>query len=128
MKYFRNTVYGHAEEASVDEVSFNNYWQDIKEPLVRLGGPSYEAAIDKLKIASMDPEEEKHHKELLKQWKKDEDSIKDRLEDIESDLKSVRKKWKKDEDNIKDILGEMKKMLDNLTEFVFPKVETITKG
>ena len=110
VKYFRNTVYGHAEEASVDEMSFSNYWQGIKEPLVRLGGPSYEAAIDQLKIASMDPEVEEHYKELLKQWKKDEDSIKDRLEDIESDIKSVRKK------------------LDDLTEIVSPKTETIVEG
>ena len=110
VKHFRNNVYGHAEEASVDEASFNNYWQDIKEPLVRLGGPSYEAAIDQLKNAGMDPEVEEHYKELLKQWKKDEDSIKDRLEHIESDIKYVRKK------------------LDDLTEIVSPKTETIVEG
>ena len=37
VKYFRNTVYGHAEKASVDDATFNVYWQDIKDALVRLG-------------------------------------------------------------------------------------------
>ena len=37
VKYFRNTVYGHAEKASVDDATFHVYWQDIKDALVRLG-------------------------------------------------------------------------------------------
>lgn len=39
VKYFRNTVYGHADKASVDGAEFDGYWQDIKDALVRLGGP-----------------------------------------------------------------------------------------
>ena len=37
IKCYRNTVYGHASEASVDDPSFNQYWQDIQGALVRLG-------------------------------------------------------------------------------------------
>ena len=37
VKYCRNNVYGHAENASVDDVKFNDYWCDIRDTLVRLG-------------------------------------------------------------------------------------------
>ena len=82
VKYFRNTVYGHAEQASVDDAAFNAHWQDIQDTLVRLGGVTYKAAIDNLKNECMDPEIDDHYKELLEQWKKDEDSIKGKLEEI----------------------------------------------
>lgn len=86
VKYFRNTVYGHADQASVDDTAFNVYWQDIRNTLVRLGGARYGVAIDDLKNECMDPEIEDHYEELLKQWKKDEDNIKDMLQEIDRKL------------------------------------------
>lgn len=103
VKYFRNVVYGHAEQASVDDTSFNNHWHDIKAALVRLGGTGYGDAIDDLQNACMDPGVEEHYKELLQQWKRDEDSIQDQLNEIE-------------------------KKLDDLTEMVSPKKEVIVEG
>ena len=82
VKYFRNTVYAHAEHASVDDATFNTYWQDIRDTLVRLGGVKYKAAIDNLETECMDPDIEDHYKELLNQWKKDENSVKDQLETV----------------------------------------------
>lgn len=32
IKCYRNTVYGHANQASVDDAKFNQYWQDIQGP------------------------------------------------------------------------------------------------
>ena len=92
VKYFRNTVYAHAEHASVDDATFNTYWQDIRDTLVRLGGVHYRAAIDNLETECMDPEIEDHYKELLNQWKKDEENIKDELKEIGTDIKNVMKK------------------------------------
>ena len=86
VKYFRNTVYGHAENASVDDIKFNDYWRDIRDTLVRLGGVRYEAAIDDLRHECMDPEVEDHYMELLSQWKKDEDNIKEELGEIKKIL------------------------------------------
>ena len=40
----------------------------------------------------MDPELQDHYKELLAQWKKDEDNVKDHLSEIGSDIKHVMKK------------------------------------
>ena len=83
MKYYRNTVYGHASQASVDDISFSSYWQEIREALVRLGGAPFRADINKLEHDCMDPDIEEHYRELMKQWKKDDDSIKDKLEEME---------------------------------------------
>ena len=85
-KYYRNHVYGNASRASVDDATFNTYWQDISNALVGLGADA--AAINTLKTESMDPVIEKHYQELLRKWKKDDDSSKDRLDEIEGNLKS----------------------------------------
>ena len=82
VKYYRNTVYGHAECASVDDSMFNACWGDIRDTLVRLGGVKYRAAIDNLATECMDPEVEDHCKELLSQWKKDEDNVKNKLDEV----------------------------------------------
>ena len=82
VKYFRNIVYGHAENASVDDATFNGYWRDIRDTLVRLGGVTYEAAINNLRNECMDPEVEDHYRDLLSQWKKDDDNIKEKLNEI----------------------------------------------
>jgi len=87
IKFYRNTVYAHANQASVDNATFSHYWQDIRDTLVRLGGAGvYEEAIDSLANDSMDPEIEQHYRELMRNWKKDEDSVKDRLDEIEKKL------------------------------------------
>ena len=84
IKYYRNTVYGHAAQASVDDANFNDYWMKIRDTLVRLGGAVYEAAIDGVKYDCMDPEMEEHYIEMLKQWKMDEDRLRDKLDDVEA--------------------------------------------
>ena len=86
IKCYRNTVYGHASQASVDDPTFNQYWQDIQDALVRLGGAGYRSAIDDLKKECMDPDFAEHYKELLKQWVMDEFSIKERLDKMKETL------------------------------------------
>ena len=92
VKYLRNTVYAHAEQASVDDKTFNVYWQDIRDILLRLGGVRYKAAIDNLENECMDPDTEDHFKQLLSEWKKDEDNIKDELKEIGIKMTDVMKK------------------------------------
>jgi len=82
VKYFRNTVYAHADQACVDDATFSSHWNGIRDTLVRLGGVTYRAAIDHLETECMDPEAEEHYIELLRQWKKDEDNAKEKLEEI----------------------------------------------
>ena len=92
IKHYRIMVYGHASEASVDDPTFNQYWQDIQDALVRLGGAGYQSAIDDLKKECIDPDFEEHSKELLKQWVVDEVSIKKSLDELKEAIVSPIKK------------------------------------
>ena len=47
VKYYRNSVYGHAMQASVDDPTFHSLWQDISAALTALGVDA--AAIKKTK-------------------------------------------------------------------------------
>ena len=78
VKYYRNTVYGHASQASVDDPTFNSLWRDISAALIALGVDV--AAIAKLKTETMDPDTEKHS-ELLKE--RNEDNIEDQIDKME---------------------------------------------
>ena len=60
--------------------------------LLRLGGVRYKAAIDNLENECMDPDTEDHFKQLLSEWKKDEDNIKDELKEIGTKITDVMKK------------------------------------
>ncbi|KAL9965575.1 hypothetical protein ACROYT_G029390 [Oculina patagonica] len=137
VKYYRNTVYGHASQASVDDATFNTYWQDISNALVALGGASYGAAILKLKNECMDPDTEEHYRELLKQWKKDEDNIKDKLDEIEITLKNnqkeLLKQLKEEKSDVKDKLGEIEgnikvklEQIGNQVKNVSEKLDSLT--
>ena len=67
IKCYRNIVYGRASQASVDDATFNQYWQDIQDALVRLGGAGYQSAIDNLKKECMDPDIKEDRNKLLNQ-------------------------------------------------------------
>jgi len=92
----------------VDDQTFKSYWEDISNALLGLGaGASYGAAINQLKAEDMDPDMEEHYKELLKEWKKDDDSTKDKVEEMEGMI--MIKKRKEEEDSSKEEPGEMEK-------------------
>nr|XP_058950863.1 protein NLRC3-like isoform X2 [Pocillopora verrucosa] len=122
VKYYRNTVYGHASQASVDDSSFSAYWQEVREALVRLGGARFRAEIDNLEHNCMDPDVEEHYRELMKQWKKDDDSIKDKLEEIEDlleNMRSIMERNFRDTTDRREIdMKEVKEKLTSLTASV----------
>ena len=86
VKYYRNTVYGHASQAAMDDISFSAYWQEIREALVRLGGAYFRTEIDNLEHDCMDPDIQEHYRELMKQWKKDDENIMNKLEEMEGEI------------------------------------------
>ena len=85
IKYFMNAVSKHATEGSVSDAVFSSYWQHIRDTLLRLGGADYEDLIDEFKDQEIEFLDEEHFRELLKQWKKEEDDIRDRLNEVESE-------------------------------------------
>ncbi|XP_022802965.1 uncharacterized protein LOC111340387 [Stylophora pistillata] len=92
LKCFRNDIYAHAERASLSDFQFASHWQEISETLVRLGGKSYESAINNLKTESIDPEMEVHYKKVLEEWKKNEDNVKGMLDEIKREVGNVSQK------------------------------------
>ncbi|KAL9975261.1 hypothetical protein ACROYT_G012405 [Oculina patagonica] len=84
VRYFINTVFSHEDKAFVSDAVFMDYWENIREMLVRLGGAGYGDAVDEMKNQNMDPLTEEHYKELFKQWKKNENCVKDKMNELES--------------------------------------------
>ena len=74
----------HAGEGFVSDAVFSSYWQQIHNTLVRLAGADYEDVIEQMSCQEMDLLNEEHFRELLKQWRKVEDNIKDELNELES--------------------------------------------
>ncbi|XP_066030538.1 E3 ubiquitin-protein ligase DZIP3-like [Pocillopora verrucosa] len=105
IKCYRNTVYGHVSNSSVDDPTFNQYWQDIQDSLVRLGGTGYRSAIDDLKKECIDPDFEEHYKELLKQCIMDEVSIKEKLDEIGKSLHEMTEQFGKSMDELKEAIA-----------------------
>ena len=88
IKYFMNAVSKHATEGSLSDTVFSSYWQHIRDALVRLGGADYGDVIDEMKDQDIEFLDEEHFRELLKQWKKVEDEIKDKLNELLSEKAS----------------------------------------
>ena len=88
VRYFMNIVLDHADKARVSDAVFVNYCENIRETLVRLGGAGYGDAMDKIMHPKTDPITEEHYKELLMQWKKNEDCIKDKMNELDSATES----------------------------------------
>ena len=84
IKYFMNAVSKHAAEGSFSDLEFNSYWQYIRDTLVRLGGADYEDVINEMKDQDIEFLDGEHFRELLKQWKKVEDDIKEKLNELET--------------------------------------------
>ena len=100
IRIHRNEVYAHTNGASVDDATFSNHWVNIKDPLLRLGGPSFQTVIDNLKTECMDPEKEQHYQDLIKQWKDNEESVVEKLTEIEEKLDATQSKLQKVEESL----------------------------
>jgi hypothetical protein len=72
IKMFRNEVYGHISSAQLDDTEFETLWQEISQPLIKLGISQQD--IDELKEAPLSPEEESYIAKL-KKWKESEDEL-----------------------------------------------------
>ena len=113
IKLFRNEVYGHTASAQYDDARFEKLWQEISQPLVKLGIPQQE--IDELKVAPLNPEE-KSYVETLMEWKEQEDPLSEKMKDFENQMVDIRAEVKK----LKGTLGSSNiSNLDQLAKFNF---------
>ena len=113
IKMFRNEVYGHTVSAQYDDATFEKLWQEISQPLVKLGIPQQE--IDELKVAPLSPEE-KSYVETLMEWKEQEDTLLEKIKDFENQMVDMRAEVKK----LKGTLGSSNiSNVDQLAKFNF---------
>ncbi|CAH3184202.1 unnamed protein product [Porites lobata] len=134
VKYYRNSVYGHASQESVDDLTFNSLWRDISAALTPLGVDA--AAIAKLKTETMDPDTEKHYRKSLKEWKKDEDNIKDQLDEMEETkhiiFSYIREQMRTEKENISEKITEegdrTRKDLRQMKSDISEKLKTLVSA
>ncbi|XP_066025377.1 NLR family CARD domain-containing protein 3-like isoform X3 [Pocillopora verrucosa] len=79
IKVFRDRVFSHAANASVDDPTFSWYWNSIKDTFLHIEGTCYEEVIDDPTLHCMDADLEDHYRELLREWLKDDDFVTDKL-------------------------------------------------
>ena len=79
IKFFRDRVFSHAANASVDDPTFSWYWNSIKDTFLHIEGTCYEEVIDDPTLHCMDADLEDHYRELLREWLKDDDFVTDKL-------------------------------------------------
>lgn len=79
--FYKNSLLRHASCASVDDPTFDALWLEISNALIGLGVDA--DTINELKTEGIYPDVEQHHQKLLKEWRKDEDNIKDKHDEIE---------------------------------------------
>ncbi|XP_032226293.2 NACHT, LRR and PYD domains-containing protein 3-like isoform X1 [Nematostella vectensis] len=63
LKWYRNNVFAHIKSTEVPTVQFNQYWVEISDALISLGGVS-QGDIDALKVTPL----ERDYVTLLKEW------------------------------------------------------------
>ena len=86
IRTFRNEVYGHITRAQLDDAKFNTLWQEISQPLTRLG--ILQNDIDEIKMTPLSPEEESYIKKL-KEWKERDDYILSKLSNVENRVSNL---------------------------------------
>ena len=90
IRIFRNEIYGHIARAQLNDAAFHQLWQEISQPLIRLGIPQND--IDEIKMAPLSPEEESYIQQL-KEWKeRDEDTLLE-LKDVKKEVSELRQKF-----------------------------------
>ena len=118
IRIFRNEVYGHIPRAQYDDMTFQKLWQEISQPLLKLG--ICQQDIDSLKLAPLSPEEESYVK-TLKEWKIAEDCLLEKLDEMNKKIESLGCKFmKRETSNLSNV--------DKLAKFDFKgKIEVLSE-
>ena len=68
IKFYRNTAYAHATHASIDDAEFDDYWTNLRDAIVRLGGDDYAKSIDDQRWDFLDRQHGEDYKDVIKEW------------------------------------------------------------
>ena len=84
--YYRNQVYGHVSSTEVSNADFEQYWNDIAGAMIALGADK--VRIDSLKFS---PIGQTKYLDLLSKWKREDDEVKEMVQDLGEKLDKVLK-------------------------------------
>ena len=88
IKILRDRVY--VTSGSVDDPTFDSYWNDIKDTFQRIAGARYQDVINDLKTDCMDADIERDYQRLFREWLKDEDCVTNKSHE-DKNVKKARK-------------------------------------
>ncbi|XP_031556908.1 NACHT, LRR and PYD domains-containing protein 12-like [Actinia tenebrosa] len=114
IKLYRNELYGHITSTSISDGDYEKYWNEIEALLSRLSASRYQEDIKRLKVETMEPEDEKHFVKAIEEWEKMEQTIISKLEEIKNMLKST---FIADDSRCKDYTKKLKSSINNQTDF-----------
>ncbi|CAG2243095.1 ANK [Mytilus edulis] len=63
LKYYRNKVM-HSDDGTILDNSFNNWWDEISQAIIRIGGSSFEEYCNSLKVRKLDSDEREIRTEI----------------------------------------------------------------
>jgi adenylosuccinate synthase len=118
VKFYRNNIFAHISETSIDDSDFEKYWSEIESVLVRLGGAGYEAEIQRLRVESIDAGDEAFYIRILEEWEHSEKNLNSAIKEAEENLtekldqaqQNLAEKVDEAEQRITDKLDEVKEV------------------
>ena len=94
VKRGRNKITAHSTAAELSDADFGTLWAEIEAALIRLGGLKYEPDIQRLKIESIDPENEDFLNVLLQTWEEGDDKkmdvIMEKIDKVVLELNTIK--------------------------------------
>ena len=126
IKFFRNEVYGHVSNTSVDTPTFNALWQEISAVLVSLG--LSKAEIDRLNDERCGEED---YIDALLEWADSEEDTKSQLRDIshaQTETKEIVSELRQTQQECGIMLEENKSRLEELSKRQATTHEAVKEG
>ena len=96
--------------------NYKNYKTQLRLKNININLIYFKVAIDNLEFCCMDPDMECHYKELLHQWKNDEDTVKDELKELGADVKEIGTNVKEFGTDIKEFGTDIEEIGGNIKE------------
>ena len=94
LKYYRNKLIAHVEEASISDRKFHKYWDKVRAILNRMGGAQWKSEVDKMLKAPLS-ENEKECSTEIQNWYLHDLNIKTKLNELESGQQKIKDEQEK---------------------------------
>ncbi|XP_048575785.1 uncharacterized protein LOC116609594 [Nematostella vectensis] len=129
LKWYRNNVFAHIKSTEVPTVQFNQYWVEISDALISLGGVS-QGEIDTLKVTPL----ERDYVTLLNEWvdkdldlSKEVNETKKEVQETKKDVQETKKEVHETKTKVDETKKEVQETKKDVQETKKEVQETKTK-